>query len=79
MSASKFGGISTTNKRSPWSIFRSISSALISTGGWKVGGGRAEAIWRESSEPSSSTMPTDSLVASVTAPVATVLTDTVKA
>ena len=48
------------------------------TGGWKVGRLRPSAIRRERSEPSSSTMPTERLVASVTAPVATVLTEMLK-
>ncbi len=75
MSASKFGGISTTNRSLPWSIIGSMSEAVICTGGWNVGIFSASAIWRESAEPSSSTMPTDRFDASVTAPVATVLTE----
>jgi hypothetical protein len=38
-SASKFGGISTTNRSLPWSINESMSEAVICTGGWKVGEG----------------------------------------
>ena len=78
-SASKFGGISTTNKSLPWSINGSMSEAVICTGGWKVGSRSPSAIRRDRSEPSSSTMPTERLVASVTAPVATVLTEMLKA
>jgi hypothetical protein len=61
------------------SIFGSICADVICTAGWKVGGTSPSAICRESSEPSSSTMPTERLVASVTAPVATVLTEMLKA
>ncbi len=61
------------------SISRSMSVAWMCTGRWNVGGTRASASCRESVESSSSTMPTDRLVASVTAPVATVLTDMLKA
>ena len=57
----------------------SISEGVICTAGWKVGRLRPSAIRRERSEPSSSAMPTERLVASVTAPVATVLTEMVKA
>ena len=63
----------------PWSIFASMSDAVICTGGWKVGRRSASAICRDRSEPSSSTMPTERLVASVTAPVATVLTEMLNA
>jgi hypothetical protein len=56
-----------------------MSGAVICTGGWKVGRLSPSAIRRDSSEPSSSTMPTERLVASVTAPVATVLTEMLKA
>ena len=52
-----------------------MSEAVICTGGWKVGRLSASAIWRDRPDPSSSTMPTERLVASVTAPVATVLTE----
>jgi enoyl-[acyl-carrier-protein] reductase (NADH) len=45
----------------------------------KLGGTRASAICRERSEPSSSAMPTDRLVASVSAPVATVTIEEVGA
>src|SRR6202046_4050239 len=75
MSDSKLGGISTTNRSSPLSIFGSISEALMCTGGWNVARLIPSAIRRDRSEPSSSTMPTERLVASVTAPVATVLTE----
>src|SRR6478752_1556799 len=56
-----------------------MSEAVICTGGWKVGSRSPSAIRRDRSEPSSSTMPTERLVASVTAPVATVLTEMLKA
>ena len=49
------------------------------TARWKVGGASPSAISLERSEPSSSTIPTERLVASVTAPVATVLTEMLKA
>jgi hypothetical protein len=52
-----------------------MSEAVMCTGGWKVGALNPSEIWRDRSDPSSSTMPTDRLVASVTAPVATVLTE----
>ena len=72
-------GISTTKSNSPLSIFASISDALMCTAGWNVGRTSPSAICPESSEPSSSAMPTERLVASVTAPVATVLTEMLKA
>src|ERR1700735_1000763 len=53
----------------------SISEAVSCMGGWEVGSRRPSAVRRERSDPSSSTMPTERLVASVTAPVATVLTE----
>jgi hypothetical protein len=57
-------------KRSEF-IDASISVAAISTAGLNVGGVRPSAIRRDRSEWSSSTIPTERLVASVEAPVAT--------
>src|SRR5271166_3268821 len=46
-----------------------MSEAVICAGGWKVGSRSPSAMRRDRSEPSSSTMPTERLIASVTAPV----------
>ena len=51
-------------------IAASISVAAICTAGLKVGGVRPSAMRRDRSEWSSSTIPTERLVASVEAPVA---------
>ena len=68
---------SRTSGNLAWTVLNALQLVytLIWTAGWKVGRTRLSAICRESSEPSSSAMPTERLVASVTAPVATVLTE----
>jgi hypothetical protein len=65
-----FGGISITKRKRCEFIAASISVDAISTAGLNVGPVRPSAIRRDRSERSSSTMPTERLVASVDAPVA---------